>query len=358
MSLILGSYKGGYIMKRYLKKLENMHIGISGTSLAFITISNAWLIKDITYLKPLAITEAIIMLTLMLLRLILFPKTMYKELKDPVIGTFYPTMGMVMWLISAYFYKAFPKICSAIWLLCVAYHYGILIFYTIIRIKERKFSNIMPTCFIVYTGMITGSVASKGMGGIIPAIAHFMLMFGFTFYTILLPVVLYIVFKSEILDDKKLPTVGIVCSPAPLGVVGILTIEKNPNMYMLAWLIVTGFTLLIVVYTYIVKLFKEGFKPAYASFTFPLAIATLAEYKLSAFFKGLGEAHLSSVFKLLGDIEIFIATYVIFFILLNFINMFIKAINPRLGEIIETEEKALGGAIYSEDGENEDNLLK
>lgn len=177
------------------------------------------MLKYINYLKPISITIAIIMLTLMISRLILFPKTMYRELKNPVTGTFYPTMGMATWLVSAYFYPHFPFICSIIWLICVAYHYGIVIFYTIIRIKEEKFSNIMPTCFIVYTGMIT-------------AIAHFMLLFWFIFYTILLPVILYIVFKSEILDDTKIPTVGIICSPAPLGIVGILTIESNPNIYV------------------------------------------------------------------------------------------------------------------------------
>lgn len=342
-------------MTAQLDKLRNLPIGISGTCLAFITLSNCWLIKDIGYLKPISIAIAIIMLALMLIRLIKFPRVMLNELKDPVIGTFYPTMGMVAWLVAAYFYPYFPRVCSAIWLFGVIYHYAIIVFYTIIRIKERKFSNIMPTCFIVYTGMITGSVASKGMGGIIPQIAHFMLMFGFIFYTLLLPVVLYIVFKSEILDDKKLPTVGIVCSPAPLGVVGILTIEPNPNIYMLTWLIVTGLILLFIVYGYIIKLFKEGFKPAYAAFTFPLAIATLAAYDLSKYFDSMGEIYLSNIFELLGNIEIFIASYVVFFILLNFINIFLKALNPKVGQYIIEEEKIIGGVIYSNDDNDKKN---
>lgn len=341
------------VMRKYLSKLERMHIGISGTSMAFITLSNCWMIKDITYLKPISIFIAICMLVLMLVRVVLYPKVVYRELKDPVMGTFYPTFGMVTWLITAYFYPRFPRACSYLWLAMVAYHYGVLLFYTIVRIREGKFSNIMPTCFIVYTGMITGSVASKGMGGIIPGIAHFMLLFGFLFYTLLLPVVLYIVFKSEFLDDKKLPTVGIVCSPAPLGVVGILTIQEKPNFYMLLWLIVTGLILLIVVYSYIVKLFKEGFKPAYAAFTFPLAIATLAAYKLSGYFESLAHPLWQKFFKLLGDVEIFIATYVVLFILLNFINMFVKAIAPEAGEKLEEEEKLLGGAIYSSDDDEE-----
>lgn len=339
-------------MNKYLDKLENLHIGISGTCLAFITLSNCWLIKDIGYLKPISIGLAICMLSLMLIRLMKFPKVMLQELKNPVTGTFYPTIGMVTWLVSGDFYHKFPITCSVLWIGAVIYHYGIVVFYTIIRIKERNFNNIMPTCFIIYTGMITGSVASKGMGGIIPPIAHFMLMFGFIFYTVLLPIVLYIVFKSEILDDHKLPTVGIVCSPAPLGVVGILSIQSNPNIYMLIWLIVTGLILLVVVYSYIIKLFKEGFKPAYASFTFPLAIATLAAYDLSIYFINGGYTVLGNIFELLGDIEIFIATYVVLFILLNFINMFIKAINPKLGEELEEEEEIIKGSICPEDDDN------
>ena len=325
-------------MKKYLDKLQNMPIGISGTCLAFITLSNSWKLKGINYFKPIFL--AVCMLSLMILRLIRFPKVMYEELKNPVTGTFYPTMGMVVWLVSGFFYPYFPVVCSWLWIAAVIYHYGIVIFYTIIRIKERKFENIMPTCFIVYTGM-------DGVIPQIPQIAHFMLMFGFIFYTILLPLVLYIVFKSEILDDHKLPTVGIICSPAPLGVVGILTIEPNPNPYMLAWLIITGLILLVVVYGYILKLFKEGFKPSYAAFTFPLAIATLSAFKLSTYFTGLGYAKMANLFKFLGDVEIFIATYVIFFMLLNFLNMFFKAISPKLGEYVEEEEELIGGTLYS-----------
>lgn len=334
-------------MKNYLDKLKDMPIGISGTCLAFITLSNCWQIKEINYFKPIAIFLAICMLSLMIIRLIKFPKTMYKELKNPVTGTFYPTIGMVVWLVSGFFYSYFPIICSGLWILAAIYHYLIIIFYTIIRFKERKFENIMPTCFIVYTGMITGSVASKGMDGIIPQIAHFMLMFGFIFYTILLPIVLYIVFKSEILDDHKLPTVGIICSPAPLGIVGILTIEASPNPYMLTWLIVTGLILLVVVYGYILKLFKEGFKPAHAAFTFPLAIATLAAFKLSTYFTSLGYTTIANVFNFLGNVEIFIATYVIFFVLINFLNMFFKAISPALANKVEKEEHLIGGTLYS-----------
>ena len=68
--------------------------------------------------------------------------------------------------------------------------------------------------------------------------------FGFWFYTILLPLDLWIVFKSKNLNEFNLPTVGIICSPAPLGVVGMLAIQEDPNLIMLGWLTVTGLLLL------------------------------------------------------------------------------------------------------------------
>ena len=70
-------------MKKYLDKLKNYPIGISGTCLAFITLSNSWQIKGINYFKPIAITLAVCMLILMLIRLIRFPKVMFEELKNP-----------------------------------------------------------------------------------------------------------------------------------------------------------------------------------------------------------------------------------------------------------------------------------
>lgn len=317
-------------MRERLNRLETMPIGITGACLAFITLSNSWLLNGFTFVKPVAVFAAVCMLILTAMRAVLFPKTMWAEMKHPVTGTFYPTIGMATWLVANYFYPYAPRLCSLLWLAAAVWHYLIVVVYTVCRLRERKIKNIMPTCFIVYTGMITGCIASKGMAGpLIPAIAEFMLYFGFWFYTILLPLDLWIVFKSNNLNDSNLPTVGIICSPAPLGVVGMLTIQESPNLLMLGWLTVTGLLLLPVVYFYIYKLFQKGFRPMYAGFTFPLAIATLAAYKLSAFLPTLGYETLGRIFGLLGDVEIFIASYVVFYVLFHFLRMFVRAILPQ-----------------------------
>ena len=57
---------------------------------------------------------------------------------------------------------------------------------------------------------------------------------------------------------------------------------------------------------------------------------------------------MANIFNLLGDVEIFIASYVVLFILINFLNMFAKAINPKFGRLLEKEEKIIEGTLCKE----------
>ena len=70
-----------------------MPIGITGTALAFITLSNSWLRNGFDFVKPMAVFVAVCMLILTALRAILYPGNMWAELKHPVTGTFYPPSG-------------------------------------------------------------------------------------------------------------------------------------------------------------------------------------------------------------------------------------------------------------------------
>ncbi|MGL5647251.1 MAG: TDT family transporter, partial [Clostridium sp.] len=94
------------------------------------------------------------------------------------------------------------------------------------------------------------------------------------------------------------------------------------------------------VYTYIIGFIKKGFAPTYAALTFPLAISVVASLKMSKLF--MNNYILSNGFKLLGDIEIFIATGVIFYVLFNFLNLFVKAISKKAEEEMEVIEEGLG----------------
>lgn len=331
-------------MNSLLKKLENYPIGICGTSLAFITLSNCWLINGIKFLKPISIIFAICALSLMLLRIVLYPKKILEEIKNPVLGSFYPTIDMAGLLIASYFLDVAPAFAKTLWLLCIAIHLILFVVFLAFRVKNFKVTDMVPSWFVILIGVVVACASSTGMG--YPVLAKYLFYFGFFWYVVAWPIMLYRVYKCEKIEEHKLPTIGVMAAPASLCIVGYITSFANPNPYVLGFLIITSLFNLVLVYTYITDFIKNGFKPIYAALTFPLAISVLAMYKTSAYVNGLGFN--GSVFKLLGDMEIFIATYVIFYVLNNFIKLFLSAINPNLSKSFESNEGLLGQTIGEE----------
>lgn len=324
-------------MKLYIEKLKNYPIGVCGVALAFITISNCWQLNNIYFLKPIAIIFAIIAILIMISKMIIYPKKVLEELKNPILSSFYPTIDMAAFLIADYFVKDIPKIALLIWLIGIIFHYLIVIWYSYQRIVKFNFKDIMPSWNVVYVGMVVAAVSSKGMGHV--GLSKFLVIFGIVAYIVLLPIMLYVVFRDEKMENHRLPTIGILAAPGSLNLAGYLTVFHNPNIYLLWFLIITSLFNLLVVYGYVHKLIRDKFVPTYAAFTFPLAISTLAAYKVSKYFsKNVG---LSNLFHLIANIEIFIATTVIFYVLYRFISLFLDISNSKLTKNLKEDELLL-----------------
>lgn len=326
-------------LKKSLNKLENYPIGICGTVLAFMTISNAWQGFGVEFLKPISVAVAIIALTLMGIRTIMFPKKIVEEIKHPVLGSFYPTIDMALFLIASTMVDFLPNLAEGIWIFAVIFHFSIFLIFFTIRIKEHRFKDMIPSWFVVWIGMVVGTVASPGMGH--EGVARFLFYFGVFFYIVTWPIMVYRMFwHKDKVEDHKMPTIGIMAAPASLCIAGYLTITNAPNMFLLGFLAVTSFFNLGLVYTYIIGFIKKGFVPTYAALTFPLAISVVAAMKMSALFSEYSV--LSNILRLVAQVEIFIATGVIFYVLYNFLNLFVKAISPEVEREMELVEAGLG----------------
>ncbi|MBM7835058.1 TDT family transporter [Clostridium sardiniense] len=331
--------------KSLISKLENYPIGICGTSLGLITVSTAWQINGINFLKPLAIIFTILALSLMFIRIVVFPKKIIQEIKHPVLGSFYPTIDMGLMLIAAYFLNVAPRFAKGLWLACIIVHFILFIVFFAFRIKGFKLEHMVPSWFVVWVGVVVACVTSTGMG--YDKLAQWLFYFGFIIYIITWPIMLYRVFNHKAIEEHHLPTIGIMAAPASLCLVGYITAFKTLNPIILGVLIVISIINLLLVYTYIVGFIKKGFAPIYASLTFPLAISIMAAYKVSEYLMKVGGVG-AGVFKVLGDIEIFIGTGVIFYVVFNFLLLFVKAISPRAEETLELEESLLGKTTKEE----------
>lgn len=319
-------------MNNYVNKAKLFPIGAVGTSLGFMTLANVWALHGITFLKPIAITFALCALAIMTVKIFIHPKQVWKEMKDPIAGPFYPTIDMASFVLAGYLLPYLPPVAKAIWLIGVAFH---LIFFTVffvVRLKnDFKLKHMLPSWNVVLVGVCVASVGSRGMG--FDGIANFLTYLGIVLYLPFYPIMLYRVYiHKHKIEIPAAATIGIMAAPSSLVLTSYLTTSHTHNQFVLWYLIVTSIFNVLLVYIEIPKFIKQGFKPGYAAFTFPLAISMLAMFKTSVLFSKYSTAW-GSTFKVISNIELVIGSFVIGYVAINFIILLIKALKDVATEV-------------------------
>lgn len=322
-------------MKSLFRKLENYPIAMCGTSLAFITLTKCFGAFGFGFIEPIAITFAIIGLYFMVLKVIFYPKRIVEELKNPVLGSFYPTFNMALFLIAGYIVQYDKLMGRALWIVGVILHISIFLIFFGFRARKFKIEDMVPSWFVVLVGMVVGTVSGGAMG--FPYISKGLFIVGLVLYIVVWPIMIYRLFKKEKIMDAAMPSVGVLAAPASLCIAGYFSLTNTPNTILLIILFVTSIFNLIYVYLKIPKAIKKGFAPIQAGFTFPLAISTLAILKIATYLDFLGYSNAALVFRGVGVFEIVIATVVIFYVIINFIIMLIKAIIHSFSRKIKVE---------------------
>ena len=308
-------------MKKYINMLENYPIGMMGLGLSIVTLANVYASQHILNFRSYAILFEIIAIILMLLKFIIFPKSVWKDLRNPVPASFYGTIDMGLFLVAAYYHDKFPNLTSGLWIACIILHCAFISIYSFFRIKNHKFSEVIPSWFVTYVGIASASMTYSNLGSvnIAKAIAYFA-----TFcYLILYPFMLYKIFFKKI-DKCRISTVGIIGAPAALVLGALTTVFNNINLYFLYFLIITLLFNLLIVYYFIFKLFFKKFTLGLAAFTFPLAVSTLVTFKVSLYLKSHA-LYGTELLKVIGFIELIIATIVIIYVTIMYFIFFYKS---------------------------------
>ncbi|MGL4656605.1 MAG: TDT family transporter [Sarcina sp.] len=324
-------------MNNYILKAKLFPIGAVGTSLGFMTLANVWAIHGVTFLKPIAIIFAICALSLLTVKVLVHPKQTWSEMKNPILGGFYPTIDMALFVLMGYLLPYLPSVAKAIWLIGIAFH---LVYFAVFfgsRIKGFKMRHMLPSWNIVLVGVCVASVGSKGMG--FPHIAEFLTWFGIVCYLPFYPFMLYRVYvHKHKIEVPAAATIGIMAAPSSLVLASYLTTNTTHNAFILWYLILTSIFNIVMVYIEIPKFIKQGFKAGYAAFTFPLAISMLAMWKTGLLMEKAGSS-LAIVFKTISDVELILGSLVIGYVAINFIILLVKAIIEKEEEIIKEHKE-------------------
>ncbi|MDG2845243.1 TDT family transporter, partial [Vibrio parahaemolyticus] len=165
--------------------------------------------------------------------------------------------------------------------------------------------------FIVYVGIVAGSVSSKAFG--YESIGRILFYFGLISFIVLLPVIIKRVFVVKEIPEPALPTIAIMTAPAGLLLAGYMNVFENKSYAAVLALLIISQILYIYVLTRLPKLLSLKFYPSYSAFTFPTVITAIGIKGATNYLKGVNESlsFLTSVALIEEIIAVLLVVYVL-----------------------------------------------
>ncbi|MBL4830095.1 MAG: TDT family transporter [Aliivibrio sp.] len=262
---------------------------------------------------------ASVMLFILLVKFVCFPRILWNDLAHPVVGSIAPTFAMGTMVVSNSVSQFNAELGSALWLFSVVLHLLFLVVFIYHRAIDFKLHHMVPSWFVPPVGLIVADVSFAGSEALRP-LADAILLFGLVAYAVMLPAMLYrLIFSHEVPDAAK-PTIAILAAPASLSLAGYLTVTSSPSPIIVALLFGIAVSMTLLIYLSLIKLVQLPFSPGYAAFTFPVVISATALFKFSAWLESVGVAseYVGQV-QTMATIELLIATVVVTYVAIHYL---------------------------------------
>ena len=303
-------------MKNFTKKFP---IPIAGLMLALAATGNLVSSYGTIYRNILGLIS-IMILILLTIKFITNTSGVVKELENPVVASVFPTFTMGMMLISTYLKPYASELAFSLWSLGIVCHGLLIIWFTIKYIFNFNIKKVFPSYFIVYVGIVVGSITAPAYG--LPSIGTKIFWFGFISYLCLLPMVIYRVFVIKSIPEPAIPTLTIFAAPASLCLAGYLSSVANKDINMIGFLSILSLIMFLGVILYLPKMLKLKFYPSYSAFTFPMTISAIAMKKTYGYLSTLG-TNINGLNYLVKFQEI-LTVIIVLYVLIKYIQFIFK----------------------------------
>lgn len=251
------------------KMIENTPLVISGLMLGLAGLGNLTVTYGAQY-KMIAGVLSTIILAIIIAKFVFFCPKCLQDLENPIIASVFPTFTMGLMILSTYLIPFQPKAASYLYYTAVIGHLILIALFSIKFIKNFDIKKVFPSYFIVYVGIVVGSVTAPAYNNL--RLGQNLFYLGFSFYMILLPIVIYRVVKIKNIPKKALPTITIFTAPAGLCLAGYMSSFPEKNLTLFSFLILITLASVIAVILYLPKMISKEFYPSFSAFTFPFVI--------------------------------------------------------------------------------------
>lgn len=221
-----------------------------------------------------------ILLILVLLKLIMFPKAVQEDMKNPIMASVAGTFSMALMILSTYIKPLIGGGAYYIWLLAILLHIVLIIYFTVQFILKLQMPKVFASYFIVYVGIAAASITAPAYEKTGIGTAAF--WFGLICLVLLLVLITIRYVKYKDIPNPAKPLICIYAAPASLCIAGYVQSVTPKSYGMLMGMYIAAFVLYVFALVKAIGYLKLPFFPSYASFTFPFVISAIASKQTMA----------------------------------------------------------------------------
>ena len=288
--------------------IRNLPTPIAGLALGSAALGNL-LQPYSSSLQLLFNLLSLIIIVLLTIKFVLGFDKLKKEMENPVVATVLATYPMTIMLLASFSKKYIGLLSMPVWIIGIFLDFCVVcyaIYYFII--KERHINKIYPTWFITFVGPAVVTVTAINYNLETLGLIYF--YFSYINYLVLLPFVLYRVYKYKHYKDGDYPTITVFSAPGGLLLASyMIGVTQKSNM-ILAILIPLTILLFIFVLFQLPYLLKRKFYPSFSAFTFPLVICAISFQKTGVYYQLAEFSILNILIHLSELLAIIIVIYV------------------------------------------------
>lgn len=216
---------------------------------------------------------SLFLVSMLVAKVILFPSMIRSDLQNSILASVSATFFMTLMQLAGYLAPVAIVPAFGLWCAAIVGHFTLMAWFTAHYIRRFKLSEVFPTYFICYVGIIVAAVTSPAFG--MEAFGRGIFWFGLACFAVLLATVVARYLKHEIPEPAR-PLFCIFAAPLGLSLVGYLAVTPNPDPLFVGVLMGLGQVMLVGVATRLPKFIALKFYPSYAAMTFPFVISAMA----------------------------------------------------------------------------------
>ena len=288
--------------------IKNLHTPIAGLALGSAALGNL-LQPYSSSLQLLFNLLSLIIIVLLTIKFVLGFDKLNKEMENPVVATVLATYPMTIMLLASFSKKYIGLLSMPVWIIGIFLDFCV-VYYAIYNfiIKERHISKIYPTWFITFVGPAVVTVTAINYNLETLGLIYF--YFSYINYLVLLPFVLYRVYKYKHYKDGDYPTITVFSAPGGLLLASYMIGVTQKSNIILAILIPLTILLFIFVLIQLPYLLKRKFYPSFSAFTFPLVICAISFQKTGIYYQITEFSILNILIHLTELLAVIIVIYV------------------------------------------------